>query len=749
MNTIKRPAHFQRTRLGRAIGLILAGLFSFSLIEAEAEDSALDPPLMAIDPPSAAGAMPSPDYLQIALQASQQAPHLFANRLLGAPAPINVNSADGIGVSSAGAHDEATVNLGAARTTGVLAQLGRSVGFERGSVNSSALTAANANGQTGLASDGGQLNGSGVRVTLIPKAANSALITASNLTGVSAKNAGQVRLNNSTISVGGGANGINNQGLVATGAGSQINLVASEVSTLSKGSVGVLAQGGGTISISGASVISTTGASSPTSASHGLKATGNASLIAVSDSEIRTGAVAASGARADDGAQIQLQRTSLSHTSAATSTSSTAVLHALGGASINADAVTVSSSGNYIGGARAEGSASQVSLRNSSVSVKGSGSVNDFASAARAMSGGAVLIDNSTLSAEGTYSHGVSVEGSGSHANVSASRVEVGGNRAHGLYVNAGATAEISDSAIRLAPAGSAAGPWGLGALVEGSGSRLLLNDSQVHTTQKTSYGVRALGGAELLINNGLIDTQGNYSAGLSAGSSTVVARNLTVTTSGDDNAMGVVADGGANITLYGGSVTTTGNGSPVRSNLTFPHALASRNPGAVLNVYGTAVHTTGTQAYGAAVDDGGSLYLEGLSVKTEGQYSMGLYAGIGTLKPGQVSLVARNVSVETLGDQATGAMVSRQYQSDTASLQLSDSSITTRGVLSHGLQAECQQHRRHYLRRACPGSAGKQPGQCSARSGRDQHQRQPGPRRRGQERCAPRRPTQCDQRQR
>lgn len=100
-------------------------------------------------------------------------------------------------------------------------------------------------------------------------------------------------------------------------------------------------------------------------------------------------------------------------------------------------------------------------------------------------------------------------------------------------------------------------------------------------------------------------------------------------------------------------------------------------------------MHTTGTQAYGAAVDDGGSLYLEGLSVKTEGQYAMGLYAGIGTLKPGQVSLVAHNVSVQTLGDQATGAMVSRQYQSDTASLQLSDSSITTSGALSHGLQAE------------------------------------------------------------
>lgn len=694
MNRFTRiPVHhpkFQRTCLGRAIGLLLAGVFSLNALEAEAENNAVDPPAEDFDPPSTAATMVAASYLDIAMQASEDAPRVFASRLLGAPAPIIVNSADGIGISAAGAHDDASVNLGAARTIGVLAEAGSSLGFVRGSVGSSALTAVNANGQTGLlARDNSQLSGSGVTVSLVPKASNGIAVTASNLTGVAARTGGQVSLRDSAITLGGGVNGQSNHGLVASGADSRLEFAGGSVSTLSKGSIGALAEGGGHLSLSQGSAISVTGASSTSTASHGLKATGSGSRIDASDISVTSSGVAASGARAEDGAHIQLDRSIFTSTGAATSTSSTAVLHALGGASIVADGVNASASGNYMGGVRAEGSASQVSLSNGSLAVKGAGIATDFASAARAMGGGAINIEGSVLSSQGTYSHGVSVEGSGSRADVDSTRIDVTGNRAHGLYVTAGASAGVSDSHISLGTVAGAAGPWGIGALVEGAGSRLQLDDSEVRTTQKTSFGVRALAGAQLELNNGLIDTQGNYSTGLSAGSSTVVARNLTVHTSGNDNAMGVLADTAATVTLYGGAVSTSGNGSPVPSNLTFPHALASRNPGAQLNAYGTSVLTTGSQAYGAAVDDGGSMLLDGVSLRTEGQYAIGLYAGIGTLKPGQVSLTARNVSVETLGEQAAGALVSRRYQAPEATLELTDSTLTTHGLLSHGLQAE------------------------------------------------------------
>ncbi|MDD2056917.1 autotransporter outer membrane beta-barrel domain-containing protein [Pseudomonas sp. GD03860] len=686
-----RPPKFQRSCLGQAIGLVLAGLFSLNVIEAEAEDNAIEAPARDVDPPSAAGVMASPSYLQLALQASEDAPRVFAARLLGAPAPINVTVADGIGIATAGAHDDATVNLAAARTVGVLAQGASSVGFNGGTVNSSALIAANAAGQTGLlASNGGQLSGNGVTVNLAPKASNGVVLTVSNMTGVSAKSAGQVSLRDSNVSMGGNVSGLNNQGLVASGSGSHIDFAGGSVSTLSKGSVAVVAQDGGSIRLSEGSVISTTGAPSPTTASHGLKATGAGSRIDASDVAVNVGAAGASAVRAEDGAHIQLKDSTLLSTSAASSTSSTAILHALGGASIEADRSQVSATGNYLGGVRADGAGSSVTVKNgSSLSIKGSGSAADYASGARAMNGGAVVLQDSTVSTQGTFSHGVSVEGSGSRADVSNSSINVDGARSHGIYVKDGASAAVNSSKISLDTVPGNAGPWGLGALVEGTGSSLRLDDSEVRTTQKTSYGARALAGANLEINNGLIDTQGNYSTGLTAASSTVVARNLTITTSGNDNAMGVVADTASTITLYGGSVTTTGNGSPISSNLTFPHALASRNPGAQLNAYGTSVRTTGTQAYGAAVDDGGSMLLDGLSVQTEGQYSVGLYAGIGKLKPSAVSLIARNVSVETHGDQAPGALVSRQYQADEAKLELFDSTVSTHGLRSHGLQAE------------------------------------------------------------
>ncbi|MCW2271909.1 autotransporter outer membrane beta-barrel domain-containing protein [Pseudomonas sp. JUb96] len=695
MKTFTRPASrhpkFQRTCLGQAIGLILAGLFSLNVIEAEAEDSGVEPPVMDIDPPSAAGAMVSPSILEIALQASADAPRVFAARLLGAPAPISVTVADGIGIAAAGAHDDATVNLAAARTVGVQAGAGSNVGFERGTVNNSALTTANAAGQAGLlATDGGQISGSGVTVNLVPKAANSNVLTVSNMTGVSAKRGGQVSLRDSSVTMGGNVGGLNNQGLVASGSGSHIDFAGGSVSTLSKGSVAVLAQDGGSINLSQGSVISTSGAPNAGNASHGLKATGPGSRIEATDVTVNMAAVSASGARAENGGHIQLKDSTLASTSAATSTTTTAMLHALGGATIDADGTSVSATGNYIGGARADGASSKVTIKGgSTLAIKGAGSATDYTSGARAMNGGAVTVESSTVSTQGTFSHGVSVEGSGSRADVAHSSIDVGGARSYGVYVKDGASAEVNSSKISLDAAPGVTGPWGLGALVEGSGSSLILNDTEVNTTQKTSYGVRALAGSDLQINNGKIDTKGNYSAGLSAGSSTVVARNLSITTSGDDNAMGVVADAGSTITLYGGSVTTTGNGSPVSSNLTFPHALASRNPGAQLNVYGTSVLTTGTQAYGAAVDDGGSMLLDGVSLQTQGQYSVGLYAGIGKLKPAPVSLIARNVSVETHGDQATGALVSRQYQADEAKLELFDSTLSTHGVQSHGLQAE------------------------------------------------------------
>lgn len=717
-----------------------------------------------------------------------------------------VTSANGVGLST-GSHDGDNVKLNAAGSTGVQAGMGTTVHFDHGAVTSGATTATAAAGQTGIkAKDGGAVQGNGSSVQLVPTTSTNAAITANNLTGVSADSGGTVELRNSTVSVGGGAKGNNNQGLFAKGLDSLINFIGGAVDTLSWGAFGVHAEQGADVRLSDGATVTTTGANSTSSGSHALKAEGDGSHISgsdiaittsgayangarsengasitlerssistsggyghgvvadggnsratLTDTDIRTsgkgatgvwakdggqvslsggsigtsgaavsaaspllgektlslshgllasgansridadtlvinsGGASASAARAEDGAHIDLKNSTLNSTAAATSTATTAVAHALNGGSIEVDNSALDSSVNNIGGARAEGAGSSVSLRDSSVRVGASGSVVNPAAAARAMAGGALLIDNSTLNTDGQYAHGVTVEGAGSSADIRHTTIDAAGSRTIGMLINGGGRASVSDSAINLGAGAAGIGPYGYGVQVTGSGSTLTLSNSDVHTTQASSPGVVAQEGADIVIRNGSVTTDGNYGSGVSANNSTVSIDNLRVETHGNDNAMGIVANDNATVIVRGGSVTTTGNGSPVANNLTFPHALASRNPGALLIADGTALHTTGSQAYGAAVDDGGSMILKNLSVLTEGEYSRGLYAGIGAAKPGNVSLTANNIAVETRGDNAAGALVSRKYKTETATLDLSDASISTHGVQSHGLQSE------------------------------------------------------------
>ncbi|MFJ3050267.1 autotransporter outer membrane beta-barrel domain-containing protein [Pseudomonas nitroreducens] len=806
-------SHLRRSHLAQAISLILASLFSLRVIEAEAEDSVTEADTDDLNQPSEAGAVfdPAPaSYLDIALQAAQQAPAVFASRaLLGAPPPISVTTTGGIGIATTGSHTEPTVRLLAANATGVKAS--GTVSISQGRIENSATTAAAAKGQTGAQVGAGDtLTISDSSIVLDPKTAASVAITTNDLTGVRVDANGTAQLSDTQVQIGGGAKGNNNRGIVVTngqldmhrgsvgtqswggvgvtlenGAQARLDDVAvtttgvrstttggahgvlvtgassltasggtidtsggsayglrvdggasatldgtaintaggnghgvladaarvdfdgGSITTTGKGSVGVWARNGATVHLTGDTQIHTSGAAvssaSPVddekslSLSHGLLAGGSGTLIDAEGVSLDIAAGSASAARAEDGAQIALRNADIAVTGSATTTTTTAALHALSGSSITATGSSLDISGTNVGGARAEGSGSHVLLSHSSARISGSGSVANPTAGARAMGGGSVALDHATLDVHGLlYGHGVSIEGAGSSGSLSHSTVSVDGNRSIGLNITGGATATVDASSLSVdAPAG-AVGPWSPGVLVDGAGSSLQMTGSDVHTTPKTSYGVQIREGAGATISNGSITTQGNYSTALAAGSSssaapgsTLTANNLTVTTHGNDNAMGIVADLGATVIVHGGSVTTTGNGSPVASNLTFPHGLAARNPGALLVADGTSVLTQGSQAYGAAVDDGGSMILDNLSVKTEGQYSVGLYAGIGSAKPGTVGLSASHVTVQTSGDHAAGAMVSRQYKSETATLDLSDSSISTLGASSHGLRAE------------------------------------------------------------
>ncbi|GDX07585.1 autotransporter outer membrane beta-barrel domain-containing protein [Buttiauxella sp. A111] len=519
--------------------------------------------------------------------------------------------------------------------------------------------------------------------------------TGASAYGIKAENGGKIVLKETAIETTGGYG----HALLLDGETTDGKISGGSILTSGKGAVGIWARNGASVSLQDGTTISTSGAglssTSPLdnektlSLSHGLLASDNATSIRGKNLHLTTSALSASAARAENSAQIDLQYSQIDSTGGAASTASTAALHALSGAAITGNHLMINVSGNYQGAVRAEGTDSSLSFDNSRLSVSGAGSAEALSTAARAIAGASLTINHSKISASGMQSHGVSVEGPGSNAQLDNVEIETRGARSSGVNIINGATAKILSSQIKTTAPDNAVGPWGPGILLQGTDSSLSLTGSNVTTTQKSSLGISATNGSHLLVNTSDITTSGNYSTGIAAANSTASITNSHIKTSGDDNAMGIVADVGATVTVMEGSVTTTGNGSPVQSNLTFPHALASRNEGSLLKVEGTTLLTEGNQAYGAAADDGGNIILKNLSVKTLGDHSTGLYAGIGAAKPGSVSLSATNVSVETFGDNATGAFVGRKYKTETAEMALDSVTLTTHGDNSRGLWAE------------------------------------------------------------
>lgn len=640
----------RRNRLAQAISLVLAGMFGLRVLEAEAEDAVVSASPDNLSMPSQAGLDidRQPSYLDIALQAVRSAPMAF-----GAPAPITVAINGGVGIAAAGDHSEAMVKLAAANSTGALAGAGVVIGFDQGSVISTAVASSTAAGQKGLvAKDGGSISANGVTISLTPKVvATGVAVKASNMIGVTAESGGSVVLDNTRIETAGGT-GTGNHAVLAKGAGSRVELLGSEVSSHS-------------------------------TLSHGALVQDSASLV-VKSSSIATHGASSSGVRAETGSHVSLRDSHISSDGSATSTGTTAVLHGLSGAGIEGERLVVEATGNYLSGVRADGAGSSVKLTASQIEVTGSGSVIDPSAAARAKDGGHLELSGvaTSLSANGTYAHGLSVEGNGSSADVQDARIQVQGPRSIGINVVNGATAAVSHSEVLHSNSGTGAPA----VLVDGAGSSLALGASSITSLTDNGIGLRASAGADVRVENSAITTSGKDAAGLHAAGADILANNVTIETHGDNNAMGAVADGNGHIVLNGGSVTT--HGDSVRQG-SFPHGLVARNPGGTLIANGTSVHTTGNTAYGAVTDDGGSMTLNDLSVVTEGDNSIGLYSVVEQSGPQfTASMKGNNISVETFGNRAAGAMVQQSFLDAPATLNLDGATIATHGDASVGLHA-------------------------------------------------------------
>ncbi len=231
-------------------------------------------------------------------------------------------------------------------------------------------------------------------------------------------------------------------------------------------------------------------------------------------------------------------------------------------------------------------------------------------------------------------------------------------------------------------------GPWFQGILTEGAGSQLAIQRGTVSTTSSPATAVGASLGSSITLDGTVITTLGASAAGITARESTIDASNFTITTRGDDNAMGVLADLASTINVTGGTITTYGN--QVRAG-SFAHALGARNPDGVLNAQGTVANTFGTLAMGVWADDGGTATVNDVTVTTQGSSANGVFAIVeqtGAQFPATV--VYNRGSVETFGALAHGAAAQARIDraGELASITLTATPVTTHGDGAIGLRA-------------------------------------------------------------
>ncbi|MBY5558370.1 hypothetical protein J0664_26320 (plasmid) [Rhizobium leguminosarum] len=489
--------------------------------------------------------------------------------------------------------------------------------------NSTIITIQAGTAQRGVISDGlgSNISATGLTITL-----GTGATTVNDNLAVLAQNGGMASFTNSAISTRGAVNGIANHAVTATGSGSSVTLMGGTVSTASRGSFGVQAADGGHVVIGGGAQVTTTGvqnlSTTPVTGSHALIATGSGSRIDGTNVTLGTSGLFASAARAENGGVVAL------------------------------DGATINTSSN-------------------------SQADSDPSSATRVLSGGSLLLTNSAVDTTGQRGNGLSVQDAGSTATVSGTAISVAGTRANAAFVFDGGSASISNSSLFSAN-------WAA-SNVQGAGSSIALTDTTVRSTGSVGYGLRVGDGGTATMTRGSLTTTGTSGPALTAGNATVVANDVAIFTSGNDNAMGVLADVGGDITLNGGSILTTGNSVRLSS---YPHGIAARNPGGIVRANGTSVRTEGFTAMGAVADDGGAVLLHGNSITTLGTTSIGLYSTVENSGPLFAGIAGDGIVVETFGTGAHGAMAVEHFLTARSAIILDDSLLTTHGDLASGLRS-------------------------------------------------------------
>ncbi|WP_349844576.1 autotransporter outer membrane beta-barrel domain-containing protein (plasmid) [Pantoea dispersa] len=301
-----------------------------------------------------------------------------------------------------------------------------------------------------------------------------------------------------------------------------------------------------------------------------------------------------------------------------------------------------------------------------------------------------VELNNQTLQATGDKYYGLLVQ-NGAKATATDVTVLNAGTSGYGVFSTAGAaSAEMTRGSVTT----TGAGGYGIVASVTGAvktnGTKVETSGQTAHAAYASSAGIinstdtdyvthgdgaygaySRAAGSLIDLTGGSVTTSGNKAYGLVAGNgSKLNASGVAVITRGDDSS-GVFSNlASTEVTLEGGSVTTSG----IKA-----YGLAAGS-GGKLNTSGVQVTTSGDQSNGVTANNAGTeVNLDNSKVTTAGASAFGVYAG------GASTVSVSNVQVSTAGKNAYGGYASGEG----SVLNVDNSTFAVSGAGANGLTAD------------------------------------------------------------
>ncbi|HET6554734.1 MAG TPA: autotransporter outer membrane beta-barrel domain-containing protein [Dyella sp.] len=314
---------------------------------------------------------------------------------------------------------------------------------------------------------------------------------------------------------------------------------------------------------------------------------------------------------------------------------------------------------------------------------------NSASIAARVDTGGHVAISRSTLTATGAFNYGLYATDAGSVADLNDTAIEVTGKSSRaGIYAVAGAQVNVFAGSSILYDASGSLAPYGiyLDSLTVPAGTpgtQLRVEDSSVTTgANSTATAIALRYGAVATLSNVKVTTEGlGEAVGIWVDGSTLDATNVDITTYGE-RARGITADkANVSATIDGGTIVTHGG--------TQAFAIGTRL-GGNLTASNMTLETWGTGQSSGVGADNSNLTLNASNVLIHGQNSYGIWAVSEerSSSNGPAQVTVNDVDVTTLADSGYGAVAQREYQPSGATIDADHLGIVTSGALAHGLYA-------------------------------------------------------------